>query len=1149
MNGEPPSEEQDQNNEGLDVAWLGMFHQLVFFKSQTGHCLLREGDRKHARLAAWLRQQGDLYHKQKLPEMKQRELEALGVEWDLFTPEGKSGHRNAKRWEERYIELLAFKEKHGHLHVTKKNQLSAGQMHWRDNQRLRFQSGVMHEDEKQRLDAIGFEWENPERWSPAKEEHNVILWESMFEKLLAFREVHGHCQVSKGKEGDEVLAKWVQKQRMHQRNNALLPERRQRLEEIGFAWKSDKLHFTDGWEGRYAELVAFKEKHGHLHITKTNQLSAGQPHWRDNQRLRFKSGVMSDEQKAKLEAIGFEWENPQRLSPSMEEHNVILWESMFERLLAFRAVHGHCQVSNGREGDEVLAKWVQRQRMHQRNNALLPERRQRLEEIGFAWKSDRLHFTDGWEGRYAELLAFKEKHGHLRVTRKNQLSEGQMHWRDNQRLRFKSGVMSDEQKAKLEAIGFEWENPERLSPAKEEHNVILWESMFEKLLAFRAVHGHCQVQKCKGEDEVLAKWVQRQRTHKRNNALLPERQQRLEEIGFAWKSDKLHLRDGWEGRYAELLAFKEKHGHLRVTKTNQLSAGQMHWSDNQRLRFQNGAMSEEQKAKLDAIGFDFEPPSQKPPSDNSRVSDQRAVEKWERRYARLTAFQRLHGHANVPGHPDRELRKWVLEQRLSHAQGDLDETRVARLEELGFVWELPAMRRRPTGTSARVPHIWEQRFEELQAFVATHGHFRVPKKADEFKLLRQWVVSQRVYRRKGCLREAHLQKLDAIGFPWDPGKDAMSSISREDYLRDLAAFKERHGHTRVPHHRGPDMKLGGWLLRQRRRKCAGRMEPDLQRKLDALGVEWNPSRGKSLLPRANGGKPSSDVRMNELRDFHAIHGHANAPTKNAANQLLGNWVSNTRISYKKGQLSAQRIQELEALGFSWHVPRNAIRRSGGTWETRFAQLVTFKETHGHMKVSVKDPVHSTLAHWLFDQRKQHRKGRLLPDKLKRLKGIGVRFSRPIIPPDYQLLWEQHFPELLEFRSKNSHPHVSKADKAHLSLEKWAKTQRYLYRKRMLSAEHIQSLESIGFQWSGREAFWQRQVKRWLSVSQSRRTRQLTINGSADDDLAKWEQIQRSRYLQGRLSEVKASMLRRCGLVFQEEQPFQKPGKPVTLIRK
>jgi hypothetical protein len=59
--------------------------------------------------------------------------------------------------------------------------------------------------------------------------------------------------------------------------------------------------------------------------------------WVATQRACFKNGTMDQEQKARLEEIGFEFSY-------MEKMNEDIWNSKFQKLRAFKANHGHCEL-------------------------------------------------------------------------------------------------------------------------------------------------------------------------------------------------------------------------------------------------------------------------------------------------------------------------------------------------------------------------------------------------------------------------------------------------------------------------------------------------------------------------------------------------------------------------------------------------------------------------------------------------------------------------------------------------------------------------------------------------------------------------------------------------------------------------------------
>ena len=100
-----------------------------------------------------------------------------------------------------------------------------------------------------------------------------------------------------------------------------------------------------------------------------------------------------------------------------------------------------------------LGYWVSNQRAMNRKKRLPQERIKQLEALGFAWNS----LLDFWERNYAELIEFKKREGHTRVSRKhivNGLKLG--YWVSHQK--FNKHKMSQERLNRLLAINFEWSN-------------------------------------------------------------------------------------------------------------------------------------------------------------------------------------------------------------------------------------------------------------------------------------------------------------------------------------------------------------------------------------------------------------------------------------------------------------------------------------------------------------------------------------------------------------------------------------------------------------------------------------------------------------------------------------------------------------------
>ena len=122
--------------------------------------------------------------------------------------------------------------------------------------------------------------------------------------------------------------------------------------------------------------------------------------------------------------------------------------------------------------------------------------------------------------------------------------------------------------------------------------------------------------------------------------------------------------------------------------------------------------------------------------------------------------------------------------------------RKQRFDAIGFVWD-------PFESA------WEAGFAELKKFEAREGHCRVPDDHVEgTHKLGVWVGTQRA--NKDTIPAERRQRLDAIGFVWDP----LESVWEEGFAA-LEKFRVREGHCRVPAlYVEGKFKLGRWVRGQ-----------------------------------------------------------------------------------------------------------------------------------------------------------------------------------------------------------------------------------------------------------------------------------------------------------------------------------------------
>ena len=195
-------------------------------------------------------------------------------------------------------------------------------------------------------------------------------WERHFEELKAFRERHGHCNVSTQSKTDAALGRWIHVQRQQRMLGKLNEEQIARLDALGFAWRSP-MHAAR-WELQFNELKRFQKRHGHCNASTLSKTDAALGRWVHAQRQQRKRGNLSSERIGRLDQLGFVW-------------NVIhdQWERMFAVLVEYQRVQGHCRVP---AKNSKLGWWVSLQRSYYRKGKLDEVQIRRLEALGFHWK-------------------------------------------------------------------------------------------------------------------------------------------------------------------------------------------------------------------------------------------------------------------------------------------------------------------------------------------------------------------------------------------------------------------------------------------------------------------------------------------------------------------------------------------------------------------------------------------------------------------------------------------------------------------------------------------------------------------------------------------------------------------------------------------
>ncbi|WP_409304713.1 Helicase associated domain protein [Peribacillus sp. SCS-155] len=468
----------------------------------------------------------------------------------------------------------------------------------------------------------------------------------------------------------------------------------------------------------------------------------------------------------------------------------------------------------------------------------------------FSYIEERL--IQNWDIRLKQLYEYKSRKGHCQVSKEDKEYVGLGEWVSGIRKSFKNGKLNKEKVDTLNSIGFVWNTHDEY-----------WEQMYTILLDYISKYGHCLVPKHSIDYKSLGIWVRTQRNHYKNKTLDINKVTKLNDIGFVWDNNQYI----WDKYFSELVE-EMKNNNGNVTKGNKKELIQ--WVQNQRNSNKKGTLSFERKNKLEEIGFIWDVKT-----DN-----------WDRMFKQLSSCI---NSIDVEQILDEKLNSWMTTQRATRKKGKLSEQRIAKLDSIGFSWDV-------------LYDNWDKMYKSLVEYKEVYGDCLVPNKSKSYRELALWVLVQRRNYKLGTLSDGRYNKLQEIDFSWEP------NISKwEEMYRELKVYKEQFGDCLVLRSNKDYSSLGDWVHQQRFKHQKGKLTNEEIIKLSSLGFIWNVYENQWM------------KMYNELKEYEMKYGNCNVPQSSKDYKELGAWVSRQRKVYKQGKLDLEKVKKLEDIKFSWNL--------------------------------------------------------------------------------------------------------------------------------------------------------------------------------------------------------------------------------------
>lgn len=357
-----------------------------------------------------------------------------------------------------------------------------------------------------------------------------------------------------------------------------------------------------------------------------------------------------------------------------------------------------------------------------------------------------------------------------------------------------------------------------------------WEDMYDRAKAYYKAHGDLNVPADfrTGDGYALGVWILTQRAVRKGlqrGTLSEERIRLLNEIGMLWT---VREQDRWPEYFAAAEAYAREFGHLCVPNAyvspNGVKLGK--WLGTLKVQRKRGGrgryLTQERIAALDKLGM---------------VWDVDEFQ-WERKFQAAHRYYEKHGNLEVPTRYETtdgtRLGVWIQSVRRDYKSGRLDEAKVQRLEAIGMVWGIEEVR-------------WERQYQAAKSYYQAHGNLDIPSQyetPDGLKL-GQWLKRMRRDYKKDVLEKEAVKRLEAIGITWD-----VRDRQWEDFYGAAQRYYQEHGNLKIaPSHVTPDgVCLGTWIQRQRRWYKQGKLNNGQIKRLEGIGMVWNPS-GQNESPR------------------------------------------------------------------------------------------------------------------------------------------------------------------------------------------------------------------------------------------------------------------------------------------------------------
>ncbi|WP_369383767.1 helicase associated domain-containing protein [Streptomyces sp. cg36] len=209
-------------------------------------------------------------------------------------------------------------------------------------------------------------------------------------------------------------------------------------------------------------------------------------------------------------------------------------------------------------------------------------------------------------------------------------------------------------------------------------------------------------------------------------------------------------------------------------------------------------------------------------------------------------------------------------------------------------------------------------------------------------------------------------------------------------------------------------------------------------------------------------RPAADLPA-LARAYRQRHGHLRPPATSTdpTDRILSDWLSKQRRAYRRGELTAPQIQELQDIGVEWDL-------HASQWIHALDVARRYHREHGHLRPPSNTRTDGVdLSLWLLRQRTARRRGTLAPDRVAALDALGMDWEPGpgVAGVRTEQVWQRRFADARAYHAAHGHLRTPTPTLVNgRRLDAWLTLQRARRRQGRLTDQQIAQLDTLGFRW-------------------------------------------------------------------------------------